>query len=173
MSSKIILQSELLKSLGTKESIVLIHTMEGEIWAASQCAIELFGFSNDELRQMFIANIKPKNLRLSDVCRSKKTLEAPIIFQKRNGKRFAAICDTTIIHTLINDEVLVLVRIELDIEGAEKAIHESGTDTLGIAQSDIGEVKDFIQKSTIELDVPINKMKSLIKQFKGSKFRRA
>jgi len=87
------------KMLAATNSPILVHNQEGEIINASNAATELLEYEQEEISQLVMANVLPKTLRFTDICEEQKQDDSPVIFQKRNGKRFIA--KTWIIHLLV------------------------------------------------------------------------
>ena len=106
---------DLQQQLIATDQMLLFHKFNGEIVAGSKVLAAILGYSLEELQQIYIANIKPKSLRISDVCRINKEDDAPVIFEKRNGQRFPANTQTSAFQVLIDGEVTNLCRLEISI----------------------------------------------------------
>lgn len=147
---------ELERYLNDKNKFIILHTLDGEIWGASSSAMELLGYSTEEIQQIYLANIKPKSLRLSDVCKVQQEKDAPIIFERRNGRRFSASVDTKIIRTTLQNKSVDLVHLELDL------INTSPSSS-PISDLNIQETTDHIQALTKELNTPLHHIDHFLK----------
>lgn len=158
--SETIAPLELEKYLNDNSKILILHALDGEIWGASVAATELFGYTNDEIKQMYLANIKPKTLRLSDVCKTQKGDDSAIIFERRNGRRFAAKVSTKIIRTTVLRAAIDLVLLELSI------VNTDNTNLPRSPQLNINETTDYIQTLSREICTPVKHVKAMLRSLK-------
>jgi DNA-binding response OmpR family regulator len=149
--------AEVERILNDREKIILLHTLEGEIWGASTAATDLFGYSNEEMRQMCLVNIRPKALRLSDVCKDKMGDDAVVVFQKRNNRRFTASVQRSVISFIHQREPIELVCLEL-------ILGDAGTSSKPKAPHiDIHELTQFVVALKDECQVAIRDLSRDIK----------
>ncbi len=134
--------------LDTSDACIIIHSMEGEIIDASEPAALELGYSREEIKQIFLANIKPKTLRLSDVCKIYKEESAPVIFQRRNGKRFPAIISTQVFRAQLDRINTNIVKLEFTI------VNPAGEHTTLSPEFDAQESSEFLQLLSQEFRNP-------------------
>lgn len=89
---------ELEDELAFSNTAQLYATPEGEVMAASPLALKLLGYHSYELSHLYLAQIMPQVLRLSDVryyqqneaYEQNREAKKPVIFLRKSGTRFAA-----------------------------------------------------------------------------------
>ncbi|VUD68994.1 Sensory/regulatory protein RpfC [Thalassocella blandensis] len=158
--SELISSLELEKYLNDTSRVLILHALDGEIWGASIAAIELFGYSNEEFKQMYLANIKPKKLRLSDVCKTQKNEDAAVIFERRNGRRFTASVENQILRTSLLKSTLDLVLLKLSVVNTNVVPFPKSP------QFNIQEATDFVHGYSNELHHPIQDIHTLLTELK-------
>ncbi len=160
--SELISPLALEKYLNDNKRLLILHALDGEIWGASIAAIELFGYTNDEFKQMYLANIKPKKLRLSDVCKTQKDEDAAVIFERRNGRRFTATANTKILRTTLLKSTVDLVLLDLEVV-TSNVVHFPR-----VPQFNIQEASDYVQAFCQELISPVADIKSLLNELRST-----
>lgn len=153
---------ELEKFLNDASRVYILHALDGEIWGASIAAISLFGYSNDEFKQMYLANIKPKKLRLADICKTQKIDESTAIFERANGRRFTARVRTKILRTTERKVTQDLALLELSI------INTNIVQFPQTPQINLREATDYVQTYCQELEAPIEKSAQLLLELRSS-----
>lgn len=153
--------------LGDQTTLLILHALDGAIWNASHAACEQFGYSSEEFQQLYLANIKPKTLRLSDVCKSRKDESAPTIFERRNGSRFPARVKTRVINTSFDQQPGSLVLLELQPEESGQA-----ADTDSPPQLKLNDSIEFIRLLEQEIQAPIKKLLSSLQRLQYSELNR-
>lgn len=113
-----VMHTDVERMLNDRDNIIVLHRLDGDIWGASTAATDIFGYTNEELRQMCLVNIRPKALRLSDVCKDKVGADALEVFQKRNNRRFSASVKRSVISFVHQREPIELVCLQLSLSGA-------------------------------------------------------
>lgn len=162
MQKQVVQSCDLLRSIGKTSSYIILYTMDGEIVGASPAAAEELGYTADEIRQIYLANIKPKTLRLSDVCKSNKELEAPVIFERRNGRRFPAKVQSTVLRTIINRAETNVIQLEFSI------LNNVSDKNQADFKLDLRESTDYLQLLAQEVSTPTNGIISALNLLKNT-----
>lgn len=130
--------SDVERILNDRDNIIVLHTLGGDIWGASMAATDIFGYTNEEMRQMCLVNIRPKALRLSDVCKDKMGDDALVVFQKRNNRRFSANVKRSVISFVHQREPIELVCLQLSLGDSPDSSKAK------IQQVDVNELTQFV-----------------------------
>ena len=162
MQKRAIQSCDLLRGLVKSSSYIILHTMDGEIVGASPAAAEELGYTADEIKQIYLANIKPKTLRLSDVCKSNKELEAPVIFERRNGRRFPAKVQSTVLRTVINRAETNVIQLEFSV------LNNVSDKNQPEFKLDLRESADYLQLLAQEVSTPTNGIVSALSLLKNT-----
>ena len=119
MLANAVTHTDVERILNDRDNILVLHRLDGDIWGASIAATDIFGYSNEEMRQMCLVNIRPKALRLSDLCKDKMGDDAFVVFQKRNSRRFSASVKRSVISFVHQREPIELVCLQLTLSDAQ------------------------------------------------------
>lgn len=149
MSDTVLSSGELDKLLSDKDRHLILHTMEGEIIGASASACRELGYSQDEIVQILLANIKAHTVRLSDVCIDHRAKSTPVIFQRRNGRRFAANVDNQVIRATVNRDVRNIVQMEFHIQQPGASVDTA------LPQLNLQESADYLELLSEEIQSPL------------------
>ena len=143
--------SEFKHILNDRERCVVLHSLEGEILGASPLACEELGYSQEEIVQLVLANIKALDLRLSDVC-LKHEEAAPVVFQRRNGRRFPATVTSKVTRILRDRQEQNIVQLEFHI------LSEVGQDGNPLPKFDLQESASYLDLLGQEIRHPLVKL---------------
>ncbi len=141
-------QTEFNQLLKDRDRCIILHSLEGEIIGASAKACYELGYEQDEIVQLLLANIKALDLRLSDVC-LKHEAEAPIVFQRRNGRRFPAKVSTKISRTTRDRQEQNIVQLEFTI------LEDTQNDESPLPKFDLQESANYLELLSQEIRRPI------------------
>ena len=162
MQEKLLQLDDLSEILDKADSSIILHTLEGEIIGATQAAANELGYDRDEIRQIYLANIKPKTLRLSDVCKSNKEMDSPVIFERRSGRRFPAHVNTKVLRSVFNRKTISVVQLEFEIVQGDKNQAQATVNT------DIQESTGFLELLAEQFNLPASGMNILLEQLSSS-----
>lgn len=141
-------QNQINQVLNDRERCVILHTLDGEILGASPKACHELGYTQEEIGQILLANIKALDLRLSDVCRKHQD-DAPIVFQRRNGRRFPAKVESTVTRVVKDREEQNVVRLEFSI------LADTGQQDSPLPKFDLQESANYLDLLSQEIHGPL------------------
>jgi CheY-like chemotaxis protein/HPt (histidine-containing phosphotransfer) domain-containing protein len=160
--AKVLHIDELEQELFEARASVICHSMDGVILGASPGAAKLLGYSSEEISQLYMAHIRPKKLRLSDVCKSSKEDSAPVIFARRNGSRFPARTASSVIKLAIGREVESVVLLELEV-----LANALGSSNRPLPDVSIADTAHYLELLGQQVHTPVSGICSLVSDLKS------
>ena len=148
------------------ERCLVLHSLEGDILAASPKACEELGYTQEEIVQIVLANIKALDLRLSDVC-LKHQEDAPVVFQRRNGRRFPAKVTTKATRIVKDRKEQNVVQLEFEIVTDTK--QEGGA----LPKFDLQESVNYLDLLSREIKHPLMKLGLFLDNLKNENLSEA
>jgi CheY-like chemotaxis protein/HPt (histidine-containing phosphotransfer) domain-containing protein/signal transduction histidine kinase len=147
--------------LNDRERCIILHSLEGDILGASPKACHELGYSQEEIVQLLLANIKALDLRLSDVC-LKHQEDAPIVFQRRNGRRFPAKVSSKVTRIHRDRQEQSVVQLEFVI------LADVATDNTTLPKFDLQESADYLEVLSEEIHRPLVNLGFFLEQLSGN-----